>query len=64
MIRFSKHALEAMTTRFVRREWVMATINAPDSQESDPVIRSAPGLIVPLLNSGPRPEGCVPSRRR
>jgi hypothetical protein len=36
MIRFTKHAREAMTIRHIALEWVESTIVAPERVEADP----------------------------
>ena len=36
MIRYTKHALEAMAKRGLAASWIEATVKAPDSVESDP----------------------------
>lgn len=36
MIRFTKHAREAMTIRRIAPEWIESTIVAPDRVEADP----------------------------
>jgi hypothetical protein len=36
MIRHTKHALEAMAKRGLAASWIEATVNPPDSVESDP----------------------------
>jgi len=36
MLRFTKHALEAIEKRQIAVDWIEAALNAPDSTEADP----------------------------
>jgi hypothetical protein len=58
MIRFTKHAREAIDEREIALEWIDATVAAPDFVEPAPGIRSVP---VPTKPSPAVVAGCFAS---
>jgi uncharacterized protein DUF4258 len=64
VIRFTKHAEEALALRRIEREWVISAVDAPDSTEPDPrrpgVIRSYKAIAAAAnraLRVAHRPDG-------